>query len=263
MKPVIAIVQARLSSSRLPNKMLVDLAGKPVLARTLERAQAIQGVDAVILATSISPEDQPLLDMAERLGVQGYAGSLEDVLDRIHSAAKQASAETVMRLTGDCPLLDPKLCHDVLLRFQKGDADYVSNVRPPTYPDGLDAEVFSFEALDTAWREATLRSDREHVTQYLWRHPDRFRLANVSGDEDFSTLRWTVDEPDDLDFMRRVYKSLSVHHSDGLSYLDTIEIIRVDNLRDSSRDFDRNEGQTESMRGDGLDYVRAMERFES
>ena len=262
MKPIVAVVQARLSSSRLPNKMLLDLAGKPVVARTLERVQAIPEVDTVILATSTSDEDRQLQDLANKLGVQGYAGSLDDVLDRVYCAAKQASAATIMRITGDCPLLDPAVCQEILNVFKLGDADYVSNVRPPTYPDGLDSEVFSFKALETAWQEATLSSDREHVTQFLWTNPLRFRLANVEHEIDLSALRWTVDEPDDLEFVRQVYYSLARNGHSGFSYLDVLDVIKKDKLLDSSISFYRNEGQTRSMQEDGLDYAKSMERFE-
>jgi len=262
MKPIVAVVQARLSSSRLPNKMLLDLAGKPVLARTLERVQAIPEVDTVILATSTSDEDRQLQDLANELSVQVYAGSLDDVLDRVYCAAKLASAGTIMRITGDCPLLDPAVCQETLTVFKLGSADYVSNIRPPTYPDGLDAEVFSFEALETAWQEATLSSDREHVTQFLWTHPNRFRLANVEHETDLSALRWTVDEPDDLEFVRQVYNSLVQNGHSGFSFLDVLDVIKKDELRDSSISFDRNEGQIKSMQEDGLDYAKSMERFE-
>ena len=262
MKPIVAVVQARLSSSRLPKKMLLDLAGKPVLARTLERVQAIPEVDTVILATSTSDEDRQLQDLANELSVQVYAGSLDDVLDRVYCAAKLASAGTIMRITGDCPLLDPAVCQETLTVFKLGSADYVSNIRPPTYPDGLDAEVFSFEALETAWQEATLSSDREHVTQFLWTHPNRFRLANVEHETDLSALRWTVDEPDDLEFVRQVYNSLVQNGHSGFSFLDVLDVIKKDELRDSSISFDRNEGQIKSMQEDGLDYAKSMERFE-
>lgn len=249
---VVAMVQARLGSSRLPGKMLMDVAGQPLLLRTLERAKAIPGVDTVVLVTTTVSEDQRLLELAGEAGVPGFAGSAEDVLDRYYSAAKQHGAGVIMRLTGDCPLLDPSVCGLVNSRFAQGDVDYASNVQPPTYPDGLDAEVFSFHALETAWREATLKTDREHVTQFMLRHLDRFRSVNTVGSKDLSHLRWTVDETEDLDFIRLVYQGLERRGWQGHGHDHVLQVIQEDGLQDNSERLWRNQGLLKTMREDGL-----------
>lgn len=204
----IAILQARLGSTRLPGKVLMDLAGAPLLQRVIERARAIPGLDGVALATTTAERDQPLLALARDYGLPAYAGSEDDVLDRYYRAARQFGADVIMRLTADCPLLDPAVSARVLDRFRQGEVDYAGNTHPPTYPDGLDTEVFSFAALERAWRGAVLSSEREHVTPYIWKNPGVFRLANVTHTEDLSALRWTVDEAQDLEFVRAIYARL-------------------------------------------------------
>ena len=204
MSSVVAIIQARMGSSRLPGKVMMDLGGKPLLAHVIQRALNIQNVDRVVLATTTHIADKPLLGLAEEYGISSFAGNEEDVLDRFYQAARQHDASTVMRLTADCPFLDPDVSYQTLRRFQQGDVDYASNNHPPTYPDGLDTEVFSRTTLDQAWREATLSSEREHVTPFIWKNADIFRLANVTSSSDLSEMRWAVDEPEDLEFARSI-----------------------------------------------------------
>jgi len=247
---VVVIVQARMGSSRLPGKMLMDVLGQPLLLRTLDRAMAIPGVDEVALATTSLPEDQQLLEMAEAAGAQGFAGDPEDVLDRYHAAARKHGAGTIMRLTGDCPLLDPSVSELALSRFVQGDIGYASNINPPTFPDGLDTEVFSFAALDAAWKESTLKSDREHVTQFIRRQPERFKSANVSNDTDLSHLRWTVDDPEDLEFVRSVYDGLAKRGWRGYDLTQLLHVIEEDNLEDASSLHQRNEGLLKSLQSD-------------
>lgn len=198
------VIQARVGSRRLPRKVLTDLAGRPLLAHVITRAQAIKSVDHVIVATTTSPADAAVLDLARQCGAVGFAGSENDVLDRYYRAALEAGAETVLRVTGDCPLLDPSVSGLVLQEYLRGHADYVSNIDPPSYPDGLDTEVFSFAALARAWREARLPSEREHVTPYIRNRKELFRTSNVTHPTNLSTYRWTVDDPADLEFVRAV-----------------------------------------------------------
>jgi len=258
---VVAIVQARMSSSRLPGKMTMDVGGQPLIVRTLERAMAIPGVETVMLATTIDEADRTLLQIAEGQGVVPFAGSEDDVLDRYYQAAFRVGADAVMRLTGDCPLIDPAVCQEVLSRYLEGGEAYVSNIRPPTYPDGLDTEVFSFEALECAWKAATLPSDREHVSQYIWRHPESFSNANVNNSDDLSNMRWTVDETQDLEFVCKVYEGLARRRLKGHSFREVLRVILEDGLRDTSAAFERNEGQIRAFREDGMDYAKAMEKF--
>jgi spore coat polysaccharide biosynthesis protein SpsF (cytidylyltransferase family) len=230
--------------------MVMDVSGQSLLLRTLDRAMAIPGVDVVVLATTTLPEDQQLLEIAEAAGAQGFAGDTEDVLDRYHTAASQHRAGIIMRLTGDCPLLDPSVSELALSRFVQGNIDYASNINPPTFPDGLDTEVFSFAALDSAWKESTLKSDREHVTQFIRRQPERFRSANIANGTDLSHLRWTVDEPEDLEFVRGVYDGLAKRGWQGYDLTQLLHVIDEDNLEDASSINQRNEGLLKSLQSD-------------
>lgn len=208
---VVAVVQARLGSTRLPGKALLDLAGRPMLEHVLVRAAAVPGVDQVVLATTVGAEDGALAEVARAADVACVRGSVNDVLDRFRAALVAHPADAVVRITADCPLLDPEVSGRVVSEYRRrvGEVDYVSNVHPPTYPDGLDTEVIAAAALERAWREAPAGVDREHVTPYVWSRPERFRLANVEGPEDLSGLRFTVDDARDLAFVREVYRRLA------------------------------------------------------
>ncbi|MBI2524607.1 MAG: glycosyltransferase family protein [Candidatus Rokubacteria bacterium] len=223
MSRVVAILQARIGSTRLPAKVLADVGGLPLLARVIARATRIPGVDAVVVATSVHARDQAVIDVARANGVGWFAGSEADVLDRYYRAARDARAAVVVRLTADCPLLDPAVSGLVLARFREGQTDYVSNVHPPTYPDGLDTEVFSFGALEQAWTHAREPAEREHVTPYIWGTPGTFRISNVEHSEDLSSHRWTVDEPEDLEFVRGVYRLIGCERFGMEEVLDLLE----------------------------------------
>jgi spore coat polysaccharide biosynthesis protein SpsF (cytidylyltransferase family) len=214
---VIAVVQARLGSTRLPGKALSPIAGRPMLEHVLARAAAVPGIDGVVLATTTSPEDAALVDLARAAGIASARGSVSDVLDRFSAALAEHPADAVVRITADCPLLDPGVAGRVVAEYRRraGGVDYVSNVHPPTFPDGLDTEVISAPALVCAWREATAASDREHVTPYVWSRPERFRIANVTAATDLSSLRWTVDDARDLAFVREVYRQLAPEGGPG------------------------------------------------
>jgi spore coat polysaccharide biosynthesis protein SpsF (cytidylyltransferase family)/aryl-alcohol dehydrogenase-like predicted oxidoreductase len=205
----VAIVQARTGSTRLPGKILADIAGKPLIQRVLERTRQAALLDEVCLATTLSPADDPLADLARALGFTLFRGSEQDVLDRYYQAALTLGAETVVRVTGDCPFVDPGLIDACVRSRRETGCDYFSNAYPDaSYPDGLDVEVFTFAALERAWREAALPSEREHVCPYIWKNPGTFRLAGLRNERDLSHLRWTVDEPRDLEFARALYALL-------------------------------------------------------
>jgi spore coat polysaccharide biosynthesis protein SpsF (cytidylyltransferase family) len=225
---VIAVIQARLGSTRLPGKILAEIAGRPMLAHVLQRTAAIPGVDGVVLATTVEPRDEPLVDWAVSMGVPCVTGSEEDVLDRFHAVLTRHPADAVVRVTPDCPLLDPEVAGLVVAewRHRAGDVDYVSNTHPPTFPDGLDVEVMSRDALDTAWREAGLPSEREHVTAFIWNRPAHFRLVNVVHSEDLSAYRWTVDTAADLDFVRAVYARLDEAGTGRFGMRDVLALLR-------------------------------------
>ncbi len=205
---VVAIVQARMGSTRLPGKVLMDLAGKPMAAHVLERAGRIPGVAEVVLATSLNREDDAL---AERFGssYRVHRGPAEDVLERFLGAAQASRADAVVRVTADCPMLCPSISGRVVALLQAGGCDYVSNILHRTYPRGLDTECLTREALERAGREGTLPHHREHVTTYVWGSPQLFRLAGVIDGLDHSAWRWTVDTGPDLLLARELHQALT------------------------------------------------------
>lgn len=206
---VMAILQARVSSTRLPGKVMLPILGEPMLARQIERVRRASSLDLLVVATSAEAADDPIETLCAGVGVACFRGSLDDVLDRFHAAALAfGPPEHVVRLTGDCPLADPALIDEAVTLHLESGADYTSDTVEPTYPDGLDVEVLRFAALETAWREAELPSEREHVTAYVNSRPERFRIASLTREPDLSALRWTVDEPEDLAFVTAVYERL-------------------------------------------------------
>jgi spore coat polysaccharide biosynthesis protein SpsF len=208
----VAIVQGRMASSRLPDKIMKDIAGKPMLAWVVDQASKAHRIDQVVVATTTDPSDDPVESFCHKRGTPCYRGSMLDVLDRFYQAAKLYQADTVVRFTADCPLLDPHLVDEVLRQFFEKDADFAANRLPPpftrTYPIGLDTEVASFAALERAWKEATARHDREHVMPYLYEVDGRFKVVRVEYEKDFGWMRWTVDTAADLELIRQVANRL-------------------------------------------------------
>jgi spore coat polysaccharide biosynthesis protein SpsF len=247
----VAIIQARMTSTRLPGKILADLAGCPLLERVVGRAKRAKLLQLVAIATTDRPTDDAVAALCDKIGVACFRGSEDDVLDRYYQAAKTFAAETVVRLTADCPLLDPDVIDRAVRCFQAGDFDYLSNGVERTYPDGLDTEVFRFTALERAWREARLKSEREHVTPYLYKHPELFRLGSEKNDRDFSALRWTVDEPEDLEFVRAVYGHFGPERTFGMA--DVLKLLgEHPELQAINAGFEINEGYQKSLREDAV-----------
>lgn len=206
---IVAIIQARMGSTRLPGKIMLPILGAPMLERQIERVRRAKRIDEVILATSDMPQDEPVARLAARIGIPCFRGSEKDVLDRYFHAAQEADADTVVRITGDCPLHDPEVIDEVIEHFQASGADYCGG--PSNYPEGLDTEVFSFAALKESQEKARLPSEREHVTLYIRNHPETFRIAPpwTSGDAvDRSAWHWSVDTEADYRFVRAVYAEL-------------------------------------------------------
>lgn len=210
MSDVVAIIQARMGSTRLPGKMLIDIMGKPLLQHVIDRVSHSKKINKIILATTNNPHDVVLVDLAKSNSLDFFIGDEEDVLDRFYHAAKQFSIETIVRITPDDPFKDPEVIDKAIELFLngKGELDYVTNTLPPTYPIGLDVEVFSFYALEKAWKEAKKPSEREHVTPYIWNHPEIFRIKNFGLGKDLSHLRWTLDDDRDLQFTQEIYRRL-------------------------------------------------------
>ncbi len=209
MKTVI-IVQARMGSTRLPGKAMLEVAGETLLGLLLKRLRLVSQADAVVVATTTAGRDLSIVDQVQGLGLPVWRGSEEDVLARYHGAAMAHRADVVVRITADCPLMDPAVVDRVIGAFRQaaGACDYVSNTLDRTYPRGLDCEVFSIAALDEAFHRATDPAEREHVTPYIYRRPVRFRILQVRGDQDLSRHRWTVDTPEDFELIRRILEEL-------------------------------------------------------
>ena len=209
---VVTIIQARMGSSRLPGKVLLDIEGKSMLHRDLERNLQAKTVDEVVIATTVKPSDDQIVAAVEGYDprVSTYRGSEDDVLDRYYQAAKQAKADIVVRITSDCPLVDPEIIDQVIqLMLDDPSLDYASNVLGKlTYPRGLDVQACTFAAMEKMWNVTTEAEDREHVTLYIRKHPEQFKTAFIQSDVDLSEHRWTVDEPRDLELVRTLYARL-------------------------------------------------------
>ena len=258
MPSVLAILQARVSSSRLPGKVLLPILGQPMLALQIERLRRCGKIDHLVVATSDCPSDDPLAALCADLGLPVYRGALEDVLSRFAGAAKPYVPDIVVRLTGDCPLADPPLIDEIIRHFLTGDFDYLSNCAPATYPDGLDVEVFSYRALLKASAEAVLPSHREHVTPFIRKQSELFRIGNHTADIDRSHMRWTVDEPEDFEFVKAVYERLYPHKPD-FGTADILALLQsCPELQNANAHFERNEGARKSLQADAEYLARSM-----
>lgn len=203
---IVGVLQARCTSRRLPGKVLANVCGRPMILRQMDRLKRAERMDRIVIATTTDPSDDALAELCAKRGWDCHRGSLDDVLDRVLQAA--GKAEHVVRLTADCPLADPELIDRIIGVHLENGNDYTSNTVTRTDPDGLDVEVATRAALQAAAKEATLPSDREHVTPFLYNNSERFKIGQVFEDPDHSAMRWTVDEPADLEFVRTVYGEL-------------------------------------------------------
>jgi spore coat polysaccharide biosynthesis protein SpsF len=206
---IVAIIQARMGSTRLPGKVLAEICGRPILWHVVERTRAAQSLNSVVVATTTKPADDVIAAFCREHGVDCFRGSEEDVLDRYYMAAREHAAEVVVRITSDCPLIDPEIVDKTVRAFLGERPDYASNSLIQTYPRGLDTEVMSFRTLEAAWREARLPYQRTHVTPYIYQNPERFKILPVTGDRNYSAYRWTVDTPEDLELVRAIYTRLT------------------------------------------------------
>jgi spore coat polysaccharide biosynthesis protein SpsF len=239
----VAIIQARMGSSRLPGKVLLEIAGKPMLGRVIERTHRARTLDAVIVATTVDASDDAVAAYCAALDVPSSRGSVQDVLDRYYQAAQAQDANLIVRITADCPLIDPVLVDQAVTTLVDGGYDFVANRLPPpfsrSYPIGLDVEVCTFAALEQAWREADQTFQREHVMPFLYEgislssvhpglatgvSPRGFSIAQIHSRFDYGSMRWTVDTPEDLEFVRQVYARFD-GRSD-FSWLDVLELLQ-------------------------------------
>ena len=228
MTEIVALIQARMSSTRLPGKVLLDLGGRNVLSRMVERVRQSELITRVVVATTVDPSDEPILKMCLDEKIDVFRGSLPDVLDRYFQAATLDRADIVVRLTGDCPLIDAQMIDQTIKALIDQEADFSCNRLPPpfhrTFPIGLDVEVCTFEALSRAWHEATEKHDREHVLPYLYEVEGRFKVVQLDHTEDLGSLRWTLDTPEDYALLQQVIKRLDGRND--FTWLDVLELFK-------------------------------------
>ncbi|RHX91165.1 glutamate-1-semialdehyde aminotransferase [Leptospira yasudae] len=239
---IIAIVQARMGSTRFPNKVMQTLAGKPMIGILIDRLSRAKKIDQIVVATSLDAKNDALVAYLDQIGVSSFRGSENDVLDRYYQAAILYNADIVIRITGDCPLVDPDLVDQLVELFFSKRNDYVSNINPPTFPDGVDIEIFSMEALKIAHSVAIKPFDREHVTPFL-RENEQFSKMNLTHEEDLSHLRWTVDEKNDLEVVKNIFDHFEPRID--FNWKDVIKLYQSKpELFVFNKDIKRNEGST-------------------
>lgn len=247
MKKIVAIVQARMSSTRLPNKVLMNLGGKTVVGQVVNQLSYSKLLNEVVLATSTDKIDDPLEKWAMEHNVRYFRGDLDNVLKRYFDTAKQTKADIIVRITADCPLIDPEVVDNVISNFLEGGYDYYSNTNPPTFPDGLDTEVFSFTTLEKAYKEADLQSEFEHVTPYIRNHPETFKTGNYKSEIHYENLRWTLDNREDYDLLTQLFTALNKENS-FINYKEVIDYVHANSeLLKTNAHIKRNEGYIKSL----------------
>lgn len=244
---ILGILQARVSSSRLPGKVLRPILGRPMLMLQIERLRRSLKIDRLLVATSTEASDDPLARTCAEYGVDCFRGSLTDVLDRYCKAAEPYSPEHVVRLTGDCPLADPEVIDQVISMHLNDGNDYTSNTLSPSFPDGLDVEMIRYRALVKAGADAKLASEREHVTAFIYKNPEIFKLGGLRSVQDLSGLRWTVDELADFETVSAIYEALYPTKAD-FSTEDILQWLQKNpQWKSHNTDFERNAGYKKSL----------------
>lgn len=249
---ILAITQARYGSTRLPAKILKEVCGMTLLEIHLHRIMQSKLITKLKVATTTEEGAEYIISIADKVGVEFYQGSVDDVLDRFYQTAKSEHPDYVVRITSDCPLIDPIIIDKVIGCCIESGCDYVSNVLEPTYPDGMDVEVFRFSALEKAWYEADIKSEREHVTPYIWKNStvkggNIFKSMNVANDIDWSNERMTVDTLDDFVLVKNLIEQLGIEKncSEYVAFLNSHEDIKVINQH-----YSRNQGYDKSILND-------------
>ncbi len=243
---IVAIIQARMGSTRLPGKVLKKVLGKPMLMYMIERLRFSNQIENVVIATSTSEKDDEIADFCINNDISYYRGNESDVLDRVYKTAKKFNADPVLRLTGDCPLIDPEIVDNLILQFtESGKYDYMNT--GSSYAEGLDVEILDFSVLEEAWRNAKLKTEREHVTPYIWSNPEKFKVKTIEYKNDLSKYRFTIDEVKDFMVVKEIFKALynknSIFHIDEIiEFLDSHpDIFQI------NQDVIRNEGLLQSV----------------
>lgn len=254
---IAAIIQARMTSTRLPGKVLMPCMERPLLSYLIERLRFSKYLDEIIIATTVNAEDEAIVLFAEGNGLPFYRGSEADVLDRYYRAAQVFGVDHILRVTSDCPLIDPRLCDRVIDAYRTSDVDYVHT--GPTFAEGLDCEVFSFAALEQAWREASLVSEREHLTLYLHNHPELFKKMTMVNETDDSRYRFSVDEEEDYVVVKAILEGLYKENAEPFPP-DEIKAFLDNNpsVAECNAHIIRNEGLVISLQND-----RTISRSES
>ena len=246
---ILAILQARFSSSRLPGKVLQPILGKPMLLHQIERVRHSKMVDKLVVATSLDPSDDNIEKMCINNNIEVFRGSLDNVLDRFYQCSKHYNPSHIVRLTGDCPVADWQVIDETISSHLSTNSDYTSNILPPTYPDGLDVEVAKKSALKEAWECAVLPSELEHVMPYI-RNNSRFKKFNLENEEDLSEHRWTVDNSEDFEFIERIYKELYLKNNKFNAH-DILKLLeKKPHIKDKNYHIMRNEGALKSYKED-------------
>jgi len=250
-KKISVLIQARTSSTRLPSKILKKIENKPMIWHVITRVKKIKSVQQIALITTTRKQDDVLLKIAEKNGIIGFAGSSFDVLDRHYQCAHKINADPIIRITGDCPLIDPYLVEKMLKFYLEHNYGYVTNRSPPTYPDGLDTEIFSFAVLKKATLYSQWKSEREHVTPYFINNPKKFKIFNYKHSIDLSYLRWTVDEDSDLRFVRKIYSKMKPRTIFSMNAV--LKLLKKEpQLLEINKGIIRNEGYLKSLKHDGI-----------
>jgi spore coat polysaccharide biosynthesis protein SpsF len=238
-----------MTSTRLPGKVLMEVMGRPLLSYQIERLRFSKRINEIIIATTTNKEDDPVAELAYKEGLKVFRGSEDDVLDRYYQAAKEYRAKHIMRLTADCPLIDPVICDLVIDEYLKSGANYVHT--GPSFAEGVDSEIFSFKSLEEAWKKARLRSEREHCTLFFHNHPEKFKKITMCNDTDDSKYRITVDRPEDFLVVKAVFEGL---YNTTNRYFGTGDIKRFLDSHPSIFQLNssvvRNEGLIESLKED-------------
>lgn len=250
---IYAMIQARMGSSRLPGKVMKEVLGKPILQHIIERLDFCNEIDKIIVITSDEAENEPIRELCDNLSVDCFSGNEFDVLDRYYQAAivlNLNDGDNIVRITADCPLIDPKIVDEVIRKHLEGNFDYTNNTLIRSFPDGLDCEVFTVPILKEMWDTAKLKSEREHVTLFIKNNPDNYNLGNIKQDCDLSDLRWTVDEKEDFILIKKIYECLYDEEKIFLME-DILELFNNNpSLLKINDMYERNEGLIKSLEND-------------
>lgn len=248
----LCLIQARCGSTRLPGKVLLDLEGNTVLGRVIERVKRSKKISEIFVVTTTNIEDLEIVKYCSNNKIRVFCGSADDVLDRFYQIAKLINPKNIIRITADCPLMDPEVIDKVIEQHLTAKASYTSNTQIETYPDGEDVEVFTFESLEKAWKEANLLSEREHVTPYIRKNPDIFKQSSISNDRDLSKMRWTLDNPEDYEFIKIIYKNL-YKNNNNFGINDIVDFLENnEDLLKINSNIKRNEGYQKSLNEDNI-----------